>query len=182
MEWLINLQPNGVGIRVFGGWSLFSYLIVFVIGFLIACDLRYREALERYRFISLALGLMTTSLIFIFHLKLVPFGDSGYTVRVLIRSFNSWFWLAAILGFGSKYLDFHNEVLQYAREAVLPFYILHQTVIVLFGFYMAHWEMGVMVKYLILSALSFTVIMAMYDLLIKRVKVLRFLFGMKINK
>ena len=182
MEWLINLQPKGVGIRVFGGWSLFSYLIVFVIGFLIACDLRYREALERYRFISLALGFMTTSLIFIFHLKLVPFGDSGYTVRVLIRSFNSWFWLAAILGFGSKYLDFNNEVLKYAREAVLPFYILHQTVIVTFGFYIAHWKMGVMVKYLILSALSFTVIIALYDLLIKRVKVLRFLFGMKTNK
>ena len=80
---------------------------------------------------------------------------------------------------GSKYLNFNNELLKYAREAVLPFYILHQTVIVTFGFYLAHWETSVMVKYVTLAALSFTVIIAMYDLLIKRVKVLRFLFGMK---
>lgn len=113
MEWLVNLQPKGVGFRAFGGWSLFSYLIVFVTGFLIAFDLRCREALERLRFISLALGLVTTSLMFFFHIDLAPLGDFGkYTVTVLFRSFNSWFWLMAIFGFGSKYLNFNNEVLK----------------------------------------------------------------------
>jgi len=118
-------------------------------------------------------------LLFFLHIDLAPLGDIGYTVIVFFRAFNSWFWLAAIFGFGSKYLNFNNELLNYAREAVLPFYILHQTVIVIIGFYIADWKTGVMVKYIILSALSFTVIIAMYDLLIKRVKILRFLFGMK---
>ncbi|MCX5815123.1 MAG: acyltransferase family protein [Proteobacteria bacterium] len=183
MEWLVNLQPKGVGFRAFGGWSLLSYLVVFVSGFLIAFDSRCREALEKLRFISLALGLVTVSLMFFFHIDLAPLGDFGkYTVPVFFRSFNSWFWLMAILGFGSKYLNFNNGLLKYAREAVLPFYILHQTVIVTIGFYLAHWETSVVVKYITLGALSFTVIIAMYDLLIKRVKVLRFLFGMKVKK
>jgi len=72
MELLVNLQPEGVGVRDFGGWSLFSYLIVFVTGFLIAFDLRYREAMERSRFISLAVGLLTTSLMFFFPIDLAP--------------------------------------------------------------------------------------------------------------
>ena len=183
MEWLVNLQPEGMGMRAFGGWSPFSYLTVFVTGFLIAFDLRYREALERSRFISLALGLLTTGLMFFFHIDLAPLGDfAEYTVKVFSRSFNSWFWLVALLGFGSRFLNFNNKILKYAREAVLPFYILHQTIIVVIGFYIVNWETSVMVKYFTLSAFSFIVIIAMYDLLIKRVKVLGFLFGIKAKK
>jgi glucan biosynthesis protein C len=183
MEWLVNLQPDGVGMRAFGGWSLFSYFIVFVVGFLIASDSKFREAMERSRFISLALGSLTTSLMFFFHVDLAPLGDfTAYSLTVFSRSFNSWFWLVTLLGFGSKYLNFNNKILKYAREAVLPFYILHQTVIVLIGFYIANWETSAMMKYLTLSTLSFTVIMAIYDLLIKRINALRFLFGMNVKK
>jgi glucan biosynthesis protein C len=183
MEWLVNLQPEGVGIRAFGGWSPPSYLIVFVAGFLIAFDSKYREAMERSRFLALALGSLTTSLMFFFPIDLAPLGHfAEYSVTVFARSFNSWFWLVALLGFGSRYLNFNNEILKYAREAVLPFYILHQTIIVVIGFYIADWQTSVMLKYLTLSTLSFTVIIAVYDLLIKRVNVLRFLFGMKVKK
>jgi glucan biosynthesis protein C len=183
MEWLVNLQPEGAGIRRFGGWSPFSYLVFYVIGFLLAFNSGYKKALERFRFISLALGFLTTSLMFVFTIDLSPLGDfAEYTLTVFCRSINSWFWLVALLGFGSKYLKLNNEVLRYAREAVLPFYIMHQTVIVLIGFYIANWETSVMVKYLTLSTLSFAGIIAVYDLLIKRVNVLRLLFGMKVNK
>lgn len=182
VELLINLQPEGVGIRAFAGWSPVTYLVMFVTGFLIAFNVKYREAMERLRFISLALGLLTTSLMFIFPIDLAPFGAFiDYTISLFSRSFNSWFWLVAILGFGSKYLNFNNELLKYAREAVLPFYVLHQTIIVTIGFYIANWETSVMAKYLILSTLSFVVIIAIYDLLIKRVDLLRFLFGMKVK-
>ena len=106
----------------------------------------------------------------------------SYSLTEFCRSFNSWFWLVTLLGFGSRFLNFNNGILKYAREAVLPFYILHQTVIVVIGFYIADWEARVAVKYLTLSTLSFIVIIAAYDLLIKRVKALRFLFGMKVEK
>lgn len=183
VEWLVNLQPKGVGIRDFGGWSLLSYLVVFVTGFLLSFDLKYREAMEKARFLSLALGLLTTGLMFFFPVDLSPLGDSmQYGATVFARSFNSWFWLVAILGFGSKHLNFDNQVLRYVREAVLPFYILHQTAIVVIGFCIAHWEASVMVKYLILSSSSFVMIMALYELLIRRVNVLRFLFGQTIKR
>lgn len=183
MELTVNLQREGVGIRAFGGWSPFSYLIVFVLGFLIAFDLRYKEAMEKSRFISLALGLLTTSLMFLFPIDSASLGNAAkYCVTIFSRSFNSWFWLVAILGFGGKYLNFDNEILEYAREAVLPFYVLHQTIIVVIGFYIANWETSVGVKYLILSTFSFIMIIAMYDLLIRRFRVLRFIFGMKVKQ
>jgi hypothetical protein len=179
VEALVNLQPEGVGIRAFGGWSLFSYLVLFVTGFLVTSDPRFRTAMEQSRFAALALGLLTMSLMFFFPVNTAPLGDLvSYVLTVFCRAFNSWFWLVAMLGFGSRYFNFSNEKLKYAREAVLPFYILHQTVIVTIGFYIADWQTGVMVKYLTLSTLSFVVILVVYDLLIRRVNTLRFLFGM----
>jgi len=183
VEVLVNLQPEGIGIRGFGGWSPLSYLVFFVTGYLLASSPESREAMERHRFAALAMGLMTTSLMFLFPVNIAPLGNpASYIITVFCRSFNSWFWLVTVLGFGSRYLNFSNEKLKYFREAVLPFYILHQTVIVTIGFYIADWQTGVMVKYLTLSTLSFAVIAVLYHLFVSRFNVLRFLFGMKAKK
>ena len=183
MEWLVNLQPDGVGMRNFGGWSLFSYLILLFMGFLIAGDLKYRAAMQKNRIIALAFALLTTSLMFFFRVDLTALGETGaYSLMIFTRSVNTWCWLVAILGFGSQYLNTNNALLKYAREAVLPFYILHQTVIVIMGFLISNWTISVFVKYIILSTVSFTVIVALYEVVIRRVNALRFLFGMHRNK
>jgi glucans biosynthesis protein C len=180
VELVVNLQPLGAGIRAFGGWSLFTYLALFITGFLTAAGPAYREDMERSRFISLALGLFTASAMFLVKFDLSPLGEAGaYIVSILFRSFNSWFWIAALFGFGSRHLDFSNAFLAYARKAALPFYILHQTVIVVFGYFIADWEAGVMLKYLVLGCVSFAVIIAIYEFAIKRVAALGVLFGMK---
>ncbi len=179
MELLVNLQPDGVGIRDFGGWSLLTYLIFFILGYLIASNLQFRASIERHRKIALLLGVLTT----ISGFFLLEAGHSSRTYFfAFLRAFNSWFWLVAILGFGSKYLNFNNGLLKYSNEAVLPFYILHQTIIVIVGFYIASWDVGVIMKFLILSIVSFSLIIALYDLVIKRVKILRFLFGIKFKQ
>jgi hypothetical protein len=85
----------------------------------------------------------------------------------------------AILGFGRRYLNIKNTFLQYANEAVLPFYILHQTVIVVIAFFMADWQAGIGVKYALLWIASFLVIMGLYEGIVKRLSVTRFLFGLK---
>jgi hypothetical protein len=70
----------------------------------------------------------------------------------------------------------------FSNEAVLPFYILHQTVIVTLGFYFVHWNSGVYVKYLVLCVASFVTICIIYEMLVRRVNVLRVLFGLKKNR
>jgi len=42
--------------------------------------------------------------------------------------------------------------------------------------------MGIPLKYLIISTSSFAAIMAIYDLLVRRFNVLRFLFGMRLKE
>lgn len=177
MEFLVSLSPDTVGRRDFGGWSPLTYLVFFVIGYLLATDERYRPAIERVRFISLTLSLLTVLAAYVLLAEMEV--SSLNPVYLLIRATNSWSWLLTFMGFASRHLDFTNGFLKYANEAVLPFYILHQTVIVSIGYFIRDWQWAVFPKYLSLAGTSFLVIMVLYEFFVKRVNLLRYLFGMK---
>jgi peptidoglycan/LPS O-acetylase OafA/YrhL len=176
MEMVVNLQPAGIGRRDFGGWSILTYLVFFILGYLMASDSQFKESIERHRVIALIASIITTILSYLW---LTSGMSDRHYLLALMRGLMSWSWLLAILGFGSRYLVSTNGLLKYANEAVLPFYILHQTVIVLIGFYVTRWDTSVIVKYLAISSTSFVIIVGLYELLVKRDKALRFLFGMK---
>ena len=176
VEALVNRQPDGFGIRDFGGWSPFTYLVFFVVGYLISTDPGARPCLERHRKVALAAGVLATLGGYLW----ITSGGSSYTPAFsVLRAFNAWSWLVAILGFGSRHLTFSNRFLKHAGEAVLPFYVLHQTVIVLVGYRLIPLDAGIPVTFLILSTTSFMTIVALYELIVRRIPFLRFLFGMK---
>ncbi len=182
MELLVNLQPDGMGMRSAGGWSLLTYLVFFICGFLVSSDPRFKESMERKVLLSLLLAVCLTALFFAagdYDIFSALGLDNYYVSTSIIRPACSWSWLVAFLGLGSRHLNFNNRFLKYANEAVLPFYILHQTVIVTIGLFLKEWDAGVTLKYIIISASSFASIMVIYDLLVKRFNVLRFLFGMR---
>ncbi len=170
MELLVNLQRDGVGIREFGGWSPFTYMMFFMIGYLLATDAVYLDAAERHRIPALVVVIV---FLFVADSPMVSQQES------IFRGLLAWCWLVAILGFARRYLTLKNAFLQYANEVVLPFYILHQTVIVVIGFFMAGWVAGIAVKYVLLWITSFVVIMALYEGIVKRLSLTRFLFGLK---
>jgi len=177
VEMLVNLSPDTVGRRDFGGWSPLTYLVIFLLGYLLATDDRYRPVIERQRFLSLTFGLLALTIGFYLALGL---NVSTYSPLLSwMRAFNTWSWLLAFLGFAAHHLDFNNDFLKYANEVVLPFYILHQTVIVITGYLFRDWSLPVFPKYVFLVVISFLVIMLVYELVVKRFGLMRFLFGMK---
>jgi peptidoglycan/LPS O-acetylase OafA/YrhL len=180
VESVVNLDPDGVGVNSFGGWAVFPHLVFFVSGYLLATDARFRPTLEKHRATALGMGIIATAVGF-YLFEYADFSRYGYAFSFL-RAFNSWFWLIAILGFGSEHLNFNNRVLKYSGEAVLPFYILHQTVIIVIGYFMINWTASVMLQYLFLSASSFAAIMMIYELCVRRFNATRFLFGMKLRR
>ena len=91
----------------------------------------------------------------------------------------SWCCLIAILGYGKQYLNFTNRFLKYQNEASYPVYILHQTVIIAIGYFVIRWTMGVFPKFIIIVVGSLAVTFALYEILVKRTNLTRFLFGMR---
>jgi hypothetical protein len=164
-------------------WTNFLYFLTFFIyGYFMVSDARFERTLDRHGTISFILAIAMTSIIFAWGANSpVPVYDysPGYILYQIIHSFNSWFWVVAILSFGKKYLNVKSKLLKYANEAVLSFYILHQTAIIFIGFYVVRWNVGIVEKFLVISTLSLVLTIALYYLLVKRTKVTRFLFGMK---
>lgn len=78
-----------------------------------------------------------------------------------------------------KYPTASTPLLKYANTAALPFYVMHQTVLLAVGFFVVRWNIPDLVKFLVIAAGSFGIIMGLYEYLIRRVNVLRILFGMK---
>jgi hypothetical protein len=180
VELLIKPPPGGDSTRNF-----FYYLLFFLIGYLIPADRRFTESLKKNTSLSLVAGIAAFCLIGVV-LTVFDYDpwDKSFSPLFLLSSIlvsiNSWCWIAYILGMGFKHFNKNSKALTYGSQAVLPFYILHQTIILFVGWYIIPLDMFFLFKYLIISTGSFILIMLIYEVLIKRINWIRFLFGMRI--
>lgn len=172
-----------LGNTEWGGGSILSHATFFLAGFLIISHDGMQKTIQRLRWLSLVLAVILMAALFSL---MTAFGDSvSGALLALGRAlwgFWSWNWTLAILGFGMKNLNFNKPILSYANEAVLPFYILHQPVLLTVGYFVVQWSIPAALKFLVIDALSFIVIMALYESGVRRWNVIRFLFGMKMSK
>ncbi len=165
-----------------GGWGFLYYPWFLISGFMIVSSDRLQQHIKNMRWISLLLGLVlsTVYLYQLFSPSRVVFpslvSDWIYT---LLSFFSAWSWLFAILGFGMRFLAFDRPILRYANEGVLPFFILHQTVLLGIGYFVMTWEIDDVLKWAIVFTSSFIIIMTLYTLIVQRLELFRFLFGMK---
>jgi hypothetical protein len=63
--------------------------------------------------------------------------------------------------------------------AALPLYVLHQPVVVAFAYGVVGWSAPIAPKYAAIVAASLAVTLLVYELLVRRTPVTRFLFGMR---
>jgi hypothetical protein len=163
------------------GWTLIVYLWITLAGFLVVSHDGVRASIQRLRWLSLPAGLVLVgSSVFLLTLEKGPaFGTWRYALGWGVRALGSWCCVLAILGFGRKHLGFSTPFLKYANEAVLPFYILHQTVLLGVGYFVVQWAIPDLLKWAIILVISFPIIMILYEFLVRRFNVMRFLFGMK---
>jgi len=160
----------------FGGYNLFSLLVFYIIGFLLASDKEFKQSIDNHGRIALIIGIISTVLL----LVVTIFFFNEFLFWILGLTY-VWSWLIVILGLGSKHLNFNRKSRKFLNDIVMPFYVLHQTIIVIFGFFIVQTSLIIILKYLIISIVSFAIIIALV-LIIREVNVLRFLFGMSLKK
>ena len=165
-----------------GGWGFLYYIWFLISGFLIVSSDYLQGSIKKQRWISLLLGvvLMSALLYQLFGASRVVFQTwISDWINPLLSFFSAWCWLFAILGFGMHHLVFDRPGLRYANEAVLPFFILHQTVLLVVGYFVVTWKIPDVLKWAVIFTGSFIIIIALYTLIIRKFDLFRFLFGMK---
>lgn len=187
---LISHLVLRVSFPEYSNWADFFYwFIYFIYGYVLFSHIKFIQAIGRHCKAAFIIAL--TCLLFIF--VLLHFGSSitGFqfpnyslssVIFMVIYSLLTWSWIIFLLSAGFKFFNFNNKFLKYSSEAAFPFYLLHQTIILAIGFYVVQWDMGIVPKFLTISSLSMIATMGIYDLFIKKVNFIRFLFGMKIIK
>lgn len=90
-------------------------------------------------------------------------------------------WIAALcfMGLAQKFLSTTPAWLVKANKLIYPFYILHQTVIVICAYYIVQWPTSISVKLIALLILSFGITSLLCVLVIAPFNFMRFLFGLK---
>jgi len=91
----------------------------------------------------------------------------------------TWSSLLTLLGYGQRYFTTTPNWLKLSNELIYPFYILHQTVIVILGYFIIAWSLSIWLKVILLLVLSFTITGSICLFLIYPLSSLRVLFGLK---
>jgi len=166
-------------------WAGFTrYFLYFLFGCFIGIHPVFWKHLEEHRRVNLKIAFFSTLLINYFRWNNIE-PDWGMNVRNLLFFAlviaGAWIWVLTFLGYAKKYLNFSTPLLQLANEAIYPFYILHQTVIVIIAYYVVQVQESILSKYLFITLVSFVVSVGLYAFLVKPYIISRILFGMKIK-
>lgn len=164
-----------------GGYPYLMYLIFLLWGFVLVSEERLNDSIRRLRWVSLSLGLaLVVGFVILYNQIADPTVMSpNLLLAGAMRVFGGWMCVLAILGLGGQYLTARTPKLDYANEAVLPFYIFHQTILLAVGYIVLQWGLPDVIEWAVIAAISFVVIMALYEFAVRRFNVMRFLFGMK---
>ena len=165
--------------------AFFSYTIFFVVGFVMAARPSLGRGMQKNAWPGLALGLLAFLAISASFATgyLAPWKPGTEAWKLVfygsVSALNTWCWLVFILGMGRRYLNQPGKWLGRLNEAVLPFYILHQTIILLFGWWLGPLEWSIPLKLVVLALASIAAIILVYEILVRPWPAMRFLFGMK---
>lgn len=163
-----------------GGWDLVFYLIVFIYGYYFFLSEAFKNNLQATIKIHMTLALISSAVYIVWFMKAYPQpGSMEEIVFFAVRTINCWSLLLCIFFLADRYLSFTNRFLKYASEASMPFYVLHQPVIVLLGFFIRDLSWPIPVKLVFLISISFILIMGSYHFVVRHFGGLRLLLGMK---
>ena len=168
-----------------GAAGLILYVVAFVLGYLLVPDATFGRAVVRYRGYLLAMGILLLAL---HELILGAFGVLGVPslsgplampIVRLLRGLITWCLVASALGFASRHLAAGTPLLRPLNEASFPLYVLHMPILTLLAYFVVRWEAPVVVQFATLVLLTAVVTVMLYEGIVRRIPVVRFLFGIK---
>jgi glucans biosynthesis protein C len=164
-----------------GGKNPFLFLIYFILGFFVLSNERYLHAIDFHKKFALIIGI--PCLIYLNYIWFLDIDLEGITMVsaffALFRHFTCLNLIIAILGYGKLYLNKNYSWLRNAGEIAYPFYILHQIIIGIIGFYIIRGIPGVILEFFVICSLSFLITFGLCEL-IKKTNFTRVIFGMKL--
>lgn len=169
---LVNPENFELYAMTFHGFWL--GLLAFLIGFcfVYSGEAFWRTVLKwRWWFLGVALCL------YLVRLLIFEFQAPNY-----LTAFESNMWIFAVFGFGYKYLNRPSKALSYLSQAAYPVYIIHMAFLYLGSSLFFPLDISTELKFILTNLFTLLGCFIVYELVIRRVNLLRPLFGLKVVK
>ena len=167
-------------------WADFIYMLLFfVYGYILFSDKQFARAIRLNWLPALILGIASFVYLMWAGATDVLFAWLGsptspwFYLSWLMMTLNGWAWSVLALYIGMRFLNFRNKWLDYGQQAIVPFFLLHQPVIIVIAYFVVQWAAPISAKLPVVVVGSFIITIGLYELVIRRVRPLRTLLGMK---
>lgn len=176
------LKPYSLGVQnIVQDMAMFvSYFLIYCCGILFCSNISIFGKVEKQKHIYLIAAILLTTLTYLSPLILrVKYANYNldYYIDSVIHSAHRWFCILVIVGYAIKYLNKENNFISAINSAVLPLYILHQTLIIVVGYQVIQWSLNPGLKFSIIVVVSHGLSCLLTFYVIRRIKLLRKLFG-----
>ena len=164
-------------------WANHAHSVtVLMIGFLLAKDAAFWSAVRRAILPAVLLAFGFAALLTALWISRSGHEDNS---EWLVWSFQlgqvvyAWLAILSLLALAQRYLNRPSRALTYMTEAVFPWYILHQTIIVMAGFWLTRQGLDAGTEFTLLVVATIGGCALLHELAIRRVGFLRPWFGLK---
>jgi hypothetical protein len=165
------LQPETYALYAMTLHGFLLGLLVFLSGFLMVFSgPAFWETVLRWRWLSLMLA------VGLFMIRLVVFDLEAPNY---LPPFESGMWIFALLGFGYRSLNHPSKTLSYLSRGAYPIYILHMLFLYLGALCILPLQVPASLQFVLLVTFTFTGCFLSYELIIRRIRFLHPLFGLK---
>lgn len=155
----------------FGGFSLGKDFILYLLGYYVfSDDLIIQKVIKWKKLILMSFCILQLGLSIAYY-QFSYYGDLGVNIV-------GWLGVLSFLIIGKEHFNKKINITDYLSKASFPVYVLHQTILVILGYYVLLSIDNIVMQVLIIMTGSFLLTFLCYEI-IRRIPYLRKLFGMK---
>lgn len=154
---------------------------IFMIGYFAAKNAQFWSVVDRAlplaAICTLAIGTMILA-----NTAIPGFRDAhplSPVIGTALMTLYAWSMIVLLLGLAQRFLNRKSRLLAYLTEAIFPYYILHQTIIVIAGYYLTQMALGAWSEFALVLVITVGGCALVHEYAIRRTVWLRPLFGLK---
>ncbi len=153
----------------FGGYSFGKYFFLYLLGYYLFSNEKNIEKLIDNKKVILGLFCLSQVILVIVYYKFSYYGD-------LFVNFVGWLGILSCIIIGKLYLNKENKITNYFKKASFPIYILHQTILIIIGYYSLTMIDNMILQIIIIMSGSLISTIIVYEI-ISKIPILKRLIG-----
>ena len=168
---VLLVNPNPYELYAMTWHGFFLGLLAFFFGFcFVLSGSSFWNMILKWRWLFFAAAVL------LYTWRLLQFQMKVPNFQLVIESN---FWTFSVFAFGYKYLNRSGKALRYLSQAAYPIYIVHMIFLFLASLLIFPLDIEVHLKFILVLVFTFIGCFAFYEFIIRRVNIIRPLFGLK---